>query len=401
MAERGGALLLRRPVGAVPADAGDRLGLGPLAVARQWLGVFAQGRVDVGTAVLFRETTAPAGRAGPRPRLRVRRDRAGHRRRGAGRMVTGVDVNERAVLLANENAAALGVADRFTATTPPGVPADATYDELWSNPPIRIGKAALHELLLTWLPRLVPGGRAVLVVGKNLGADSLQRWLGEQGYPTERIASAKGFRVLETSARDHPWEDPDWWPGRGLGGRAAGRARPGADGEPEQPHVRTWATALRVPTARGAGVVQGEHAGAAPRGERGGAGLGPRPGPGAAAAGQRRRAGLDADGRRRRPAPRGFRRGAEPRSVARRARGCGRRGAGAGARGRRAGRRRRPRPAARTAWPMGTPSWCSASRWSRGSATRWGGSATWSTSWRRTPWRRRSSTTTSTTARCS
>jgi 16S rRNA (guanine1207-N2)-methyltransferase len=113
-------------------------------------------------------------------------------------VVTGVDVNERAVLLANENAASLGVADRFSATTPGGVPPDATYDELWSNPPIRIGKTALHELLLEWLPRLVPGGRAVMVVGKNLGGDSLQRWLGEQGYPTERIASAKGFRVLET-----------------------------------------------------------------------------------------------------------------------------------------------------------------------------------------------------------
>ena len=161
-------------------------------------GVFAQGRVDVGTAVLFRETSAPAGG-------RVLDLGCGYGVIGLaiaaavpGAMVTGVDVNERAVLLANENAAALGVADRFTATIPPGVPAGATYDELWSNPPIRIGKAALHELLLTWLPRLVPGGRAVLVVGKNLGADSLQRWLGEQGYPTERIASAKGFRVLET-----------------------------------------------------------------------------------------------------------------------------------------------------------------------------------------------------------
>ena len=47
-----------------------------------------------------------------------------------------------------------------------------------------MGKQALHDLLLTWLPRLVPGGRAVLVVGKNLGADSLQRWLEEQGHPT-------------------------------------------------------------------------------------------------------------------------------------------------------------------------------------------------------------------------
>jgi 16S rRNA G1207 methylase RsmC len=107
-------------------------------------------------------------------------------------------VNERAVLLAAENAATLGVGDRYTAATPDAVPPEATYDEIWSNPPIRIGKEALHELLLTWLPRLAPDGRAVMVVGKNLGADSLQRWLGEQGFPTTRLASAKGFRVLET-----------------------------------------------------------------------------------------------------------------------------------------------------------------------------------------------------------
>lgn len=159
-------------------------------------GVFAQGRVDIGTAVLFRETEPPA--AG-----RVLDLGCGYGVIGLavavavpGAVVTAVDVNERAVLLANENAASLGLGDRYRATTPDGVPADATYDEIWSNPPIRIGKEALHELLLTWLPRLAPGGRAVLVVGKNLGADSLQRWLGEQGYPTERAASAKGFRVL-------------------------------------------------------------------------------------------------------------------------------------------------------------------------------------------------------------
>ena len=161
-------------------------------------GVFAQGRLDIGTAVLFRETEPPApgrlldlgcgyGMIGLAVATAV-----------PGAVVTGVDVNERAVLLANENAAALGLSDRFTALLPDAVPAEATYDEIWSNPPIRIGKEALHALLLTWLPRLAPGGRAVMVVGKNLGADSLQRWLGEQGYPTGRLSSAKGFRVLET-----------------------------------------------------------------------------------------------------------------------------------------------------------------------------------------------------------
>ncbi len=165
-------------------------------------GVFAKGRVDTGTAVLFRETRPPS--SGTVLDL------------GCGYGVIGlaiaacsvkptvwaVDLNQRAVSLAAENAAALGLGDRFHAVTPDAVPDDLTFDEIWSNPPIRVGKAALHTLLLTWLPRLRVHGRAVLVVGRNLGADSLQRWLVEQGYPTRRLASAKGFRVLETQRTD-------------------------------------------------------------------------------------------------------------------------------------------------------------------------------------------------------
>jgi 16S rRNA G1207 methylase RsmC len=161
-------------------------------------GVFSRGHLDHATAVLFRETEPPA-------QGRFLDLGCGYGVIGLAiaravplASVTGIDVNERALALANENARALEVEGRFIACLPDAVPSDATYDEIWSNPPIRIGKQALHELLLTWLPRLVPGGRAVMVVGKNLGADSLQRWLGEQGYPTERLASAKGFRVLES-----------------------------------------------------------------------------------------------------------------------------------------------------------------------------------------------------------
>ncbi|MDF9717841.1 methyltransferase [Nocardioides sp. ChNu-153] len=160
-------------------------------------GVFARGRLDVGTAALFRTTDPPSGVR------RVLDLGCGYGVIGLAvalavpdAQVVGVDVNARALLLADENARALGVAGRYRAVLPDAVP-DGAFDEIWSNPPIRIGKAALHDLLLRWLPRLAPGGRAVLVVGKNLGADSLARWLDEQGWPTTRLASAKGFRVLE------------------------------------------------------------------------------------------------------------------------------------------------------------------------------------------------------------
>src|SRR5918995_1376836 len=69
-------------------------------------------------------------------------------------------------------------------------------DKIGPTPPIRIGKAALHELLLTWLVRLTSDGVARLVVAKNLGADTLQSWLTEQGYAVSRAATSKGFRVL-------------------------------------------------------------------------------------------------------------------------------------------------------------------------------------------------------------
>ncbi|MVA76901.1 methyltransferase [Auraticoccus sp. F435] len=113
--------------------------------------------------------------------------------------VDAVDVNTRALGLCRDNAARAGVGDRVRVMTPEQVDADARYDEIWSNPPIRVGKEALHELLLQWLPRLTPTGVARLVVGRNLGADSLQRWLDERGHPCRRTASAKGFRVLEVS----------------------------------------------------------------------------------------------------------------------------------------------------------------------------------------------------------
>jgi 16S rRNA (guanine1207-N2)-methyltransferase len=160
-------------------------------------GVFAADGLDRGTAVLLRASPVPEGR----PRILdlgcgygpIALAIAVH---CPGALIDALDVNERALALCRENAEALGVTDRVRVLRPEQVEPDARYDEIWSNPPIRIGKQSLHELLLAWLSRLTPDGVARLVVGKNLGSDTLQRWLIEQGYACERAASAKGFRVL-------------------------------------------------------------------------------------------------------------------------------------------------------------------------------------------------------------
>ncbi|MFB9074195.1 class I SAM-dependent methyltransferase [Citricoccus parietis] len=117
--------------------------------------------------------------------------------------VTGVEVNDRAAQLCRDNAAALGL-DNVSVYRPDEVPAERTFDLIWSNPPIRVGKEALHSILLQWLPRLAPGGRALLVVQKNLGADSLLPWMAAAlderlpgQFTASRFGSEKGFRILQ------------------------------------------------------------------------------------------------------------------------------------------------------------------------------------------------------------
>ena len=116
--------------------------------------------------------------------------------------VTAVEVNARAAELTRSNAQRLGL-DHIAVCHPDEVAADRTFDLIWSNPPIRIGKAALHELLARWLPSLNAGGQAWLVVAKKLGADSLLPWIADMlerqhpgDFTVSRAATAKGFRVL-------------------------------------------------------------------------------------------------------------------------------------------------------------------------------------------------------------
>jgi len=209
---------------AQPASSAER-GTIPVRLAGRDLtvetagGIFSPGHVDLGTSVLLRSVpplSVPDGGAvldlgcgwGPIA-LTMAFELADTG--VADATVWSVDVNERALDLLGRNARRLGLAG-VRPVRPDEVPGDVSFAAIWSNPPIRVGKEALHAMLGHWLPRLVVGGSAHLVVGKNLGADSLHAWLtttfdsrGSQDEGTEpviaaevtRVASAKGFRVLE------------------------------------------------------------------------------------------------------------------------------------------------------------------------------------------------------------
>jgi 16S rRNA (guanine1207-N2)-methyltransferase len=162
-------------------------------------GLFSPDGVDKGTAILLGSVPDPEGQrmldlgCGWGPIALTMALKAPEAE------VYAVDVNERCIALTAENAARLGLRN-VVAGTPDDVDPALEFDTIWSNPPIRIGKQELHGLLLRWLPRLAPGGQAWLVVQKNLGADSLQRWLGEElpaGFGVRRAETSKSFRILE------------------------------------------------------------------------------------------------------------------------------------------------------------------------------------------------------------
>jgi len=167
-------------------------------------GVFGSRGVDLGTVSLLREAPPPPSAGdildlgsgyGP---IAIALARQSPEAR-----VWAVDVNERALELTRANAVSAGTAN-VSACGPDEVPPETRFAAIYSNPPVRIGKGPLHELLLLWLPRLEPGKSAYLVVQRNLGSDSLAAWLATQGYEVRRIKSKKGYRILEVRGPDGP-----------------------------------------------------------------------------------------------------------------------------------------------------------------------------------------------------
>jgi 16S rRNA (guanine1207-N2)-methyltransferase len=163
-------------------------------------GVFSHGAVDRGSELLLRSVAPPPSGEildlgcgyGVIALVSALRAPQAH--------VWAIDVNQRALELTAANAARLG-ATNVTAAHPDDVPGDVRFDAILSNPPVRIGKDALHSLLSQWLARLLAGGAAHLVVQRHLGSDSLAAWLGEHGHSVERVRSRGGYRVLRVHVR--------------------------------------------------------------------------------------------------------------------------------------------------------------------------------------------------------
>lgn len=167
-------------------------------------GVFSPERVDAGTRVLLSSVPAPPPGGnlldlgcGWGPIALTLAAESPHA------TVWAVDVNERALDLVRRNADVMGLTN-INAVTPSSLPADVSFMTIWSNPPIRVGKDELHAMLRMWLPRLEPGADAWLVVARNLGSDSLQRWMDAEfagELAVSRVALNKGYRVLRARRR--------------------------------------------------------------------------------------------------------------------------------------------------------------------------------------------------------
>ena len=159
-------------------------------------GVFARKGIDAGTMVLIDAAARPpamgnfldlgCGSGAIALTLAARSPKA---------TVYAVDVNERAIALTSSNAK-VNKLSNITVLLPTSVPQDLRFDLIWSNPPIRIGKNDLHDLLQLWLSKLAETGEAWLVVNRNLGSDSLAVWLTSIGYQVDRLVSKQGYRVL-------------------------------------------------------------------------------------------------------------------------------------------------------------------------------------------------------------
>ena len=73
------------------------------------------------------------------------------------------------------------------------------YDYIVSNPPIRVGKEKLYEIVMNAKEHLKDGGSLWIVVRKQQGAESMLRDMKNAYKTVEVIAKKKGFFIIKAS----------------------------------------------------------------------------------------------------------------------------------------------------------------------------------------------------------
>jgi len=115
------------------------------------------------------------------------------------RFVEMVDINSRAVELAQGNANRNGIkqVDIHQSNIYEAVH-EETYAAIVSNPPIRAGKKVVHEILTEAYPRLKSGGTLTIVIQKKQGAPSAKSKMAETFGNAEIVHKEKGYYIIKS-----------------------------------------------------------------------------------------------------------------------------------------------------------------------------------------------------------
>ena len=158
-------------------------------------GVFSRDGLDMGTRILLEALPELRGRIldlgcgwGP---VGVA---LGRRYPDAQLLLT--DVNARAAELAERNLAENGVTNAKVVRGDGFEAVEGAFDAIVLNPPIRAGKAVIYAMFSEAAGHLAEGGALYVVIRKQQGAESAQRYLGTVYGDVARIAREKGYWVL-------------------------------------------------------------------------------------------------------------------------------------------------------------------------------------------------------------
>lgn len=112
--------------------------------------------------------------------------------------VTGVDVNQRAVGLALENAAANGVKCNFLQSDVlQALGPDVLFDTVATNPPVRAGKKTVFAFYDQAYEHMAKNGIIYVVLQRKQGAPSTEKKLKELFGNCETLGIDGGYRVMK------------------------------------------------------------------------------------------------------------------------------------------------------------------------------------------------------------